>query len=89
MLTLNCQVPHAFQEILSAENTPTLCYSIPAFESFINIWTKLVEERPEWSDIIQPGLDKLEDYKSKLNDAHIIAMGEIYFIYFIFKIDVT
>ena len=71
---------------MSAENTPTLCYSIPAFESFINIWTKLVEENPEWSDIIQPGLDKLEDYKGKLNDAHILAMGEsqflFYFIYF-------
>ena len=72
---------------MSAENTPTLCYSIPAYESFINIWTKLAEERPEWRDFIQPGLDKLEDYKSRLNDAHILAMGEFYFIYFIFKFD--
>jgi hypothetical protein len=45
-----------------------------------------VEKRPEWSNIIQPGLDKLEEYKSKLNDAHILAMGGIYFI---FKIDFT
>ena len=71
---------------MSAENTPTLCYSIPAFNSFINIWTKQ-QERPEWSDIIQPGIDKLEEYVDKLNDAHILAMGEIYFIYFIFNIE--
>ena len=74
---------------MSGENTPTLCYSIPAFESFINLWTKLAKENPEWSNIIQPGLDKLEDYKGKLNDAHILAMGEIYFILFILIIDLT
>jgi hypothetical protein len=74
---------------LSAENTPTLCYSIPAFESFINIWTKHAKERPDWSDIIQPGIDKLEEYMDRLNDAHILAMGEIYFIYFILSIDLT
>ena len=79
-------VPHAFQEILSAKNTPTLCYSIPAFNSFINIWNKQ-KENPEWSDIIQPGIDKLEEYTDKLNDTHIVAMGEIYFIYIIFNIE--
>jgi hypothetical protein len=52
----------------------------------MNIWTKLVEENPEWSDIIQLGLDKLEEYKGRLNDAHILAMGEIHFILFIFSI---
>ena len=66
-----------YQEILSSENTPTLCYSIPAFQSFINLWTTLVNENPEWEDIIQPGLFKLEDYVEKLNQAHILAMGEI------------
>jgi hypothetical protein len=55
----------------------------------MNIWTKLVEENPEWSNIIQPGLDKLEEYKGRLNDAHILAMGEICFILFIFSIDLT
>ena len=71
---------------MSAENTPTLCYSIPAFNSFINIWNKQ-KENPEWSDIIQPGIDKLEEYMDKLNDTHIVAMGEIYFIYIIFYIE--
>jgi hypothetical protein len=70
---------------LSGENTPTLCYSIPAFESFTNLWMKQVEENPEWEDIIQPGLDKLEEYMGRLNDAHILAMGEFYFILFYFR----
>jgi len=65
---------------LSGENTPTLCSSIPAFESFINIWTRLAEDRPEWEDIIQPGIYKLEEYMDKLNDAHVLAMGKVYFI---------
>ena len=74
--------------MLSGENTPTLCYSIPAFESFHHIWTKLAEDRPEWTDIIQPGLDKLEEYMDKLNDAHVVAMGKIDFILF-FTIELT
>lgn len=77
----NYQVPHAFQEILSAENTPTICSSIPAFESFIDVWRTLLEERPEWWEMIQPGLDKLEEYEERLTDVHIIAMGEIKFIF--------
>ncbi|KAF8809261.1 hypothetical protein BYT27DRAFT_7222516 [Phlegmacium glaucopus] len=65
------------QEILSSETTPTLCYSIPAFQSFINLWTQLVEDKPEWENIIQPGLFKLEDYVDRLNDAHILAMDYV------------
>ena len=79
----NYQVPHAFQEILSAENTPTICSSILAFESFIDVWHRLLEERPEWWEMIQPGLDKLEEYEERLTDVHVIGMGEIKFIFLI------
>jgi hypothetical protein len=61
---------------LSGENTPTLCFSIPAFESFISVWKELSEENPDWSNLIQPGLDKLEEYEERLTDVHIIAMGK-------------
>lgn len=63
--------------MLSGENTPTLCYSIPAFTSFINIWHNLVVDNPAWMDIIEPGLDKLEDYQERVNDVYDLAMGEI------------
>jgi hypothetical protein len=62
---------------LSGESTPTLCYAIPAFASFIDVWQKLVEDAPQWEDLIQPGLDKLEDYQDRVNDAYDLAMGEI------------
>ena len=77
MLTPNYQVPHAFQDILGAEKTPTLCYSIPAFASFIRLWKEMAAEKLEWKDIIQPGLDKLKDYQDRLADtpAYVVAMG--------------
>lgn len=73
---------------MSGENTPTLCYSIPAFASFIEVWHKLAEDRPEWDDIIQPGLQKLEDYQDRVNDAYDLAMSEIKFNK-IFTIELT
>ena len=75
-MILSLQIPHAFQGFLRAENTPTLCYSIPAFAAFIKMWKDLVFQYPEWEDIIQPGLDKLEDYQERLTDVYILAMGE-------------
>lgn len=73
------QVPHAFQDVLGAETTPTLCYSIPAFTAFIELWTQLASERPDWEVLIQPGLDKLQDYQKQLpqTPAYVVAMGEI------------
>ena len=61
---------------MGAENTPTLCYSIPAFAAFIKMWKDLAIHHPEWEVMIQPGLDKLEDYQEQLTDVHILAMGE-------------
>ena len=62
---------------MSGESTPTLCYSIPAFESFIRVWKELLGENPGWENLIEPGLAKLEDYETRLTDVHIVAMGEI------------
>ena len=65
--------------MLSGENTPTLCYAIPAFTSFINIWQNLSADNPAWEDIIEPGLDKLKDYQERVTDVYDLAMGEIKF----------
>ena len=72
------QVPHAFQDILGAETTPTLCYAIPAYSAFIDLWKKQIEDYYQWEPIIQPGIDKLEDYQGRLNDspAYVVAMGK-------------
>lgn len=73
------QVPHAFQDILGAETTPTLCYAIPAYSAFIDLWKKQIADHYEWEQIIQPGIDKLEDYQDRLIDApaYVMAMGKI------------
>jgi hypothetical protein len=71
------QIPHAFQEILSGEKTPTLSYSIPSYSSFISCWESLVEDNPEWEGIIQPGLKKLSSYEDRLTETHLAAMGKL------------
>jgi hypothetical protein len=77
------QVPHAFQDILGAEATPTLCYTIFAFSSFIQRWEELKEVRPEWDHFITPGLEKLEDYSMYLDyvPAYTLAMGKVFLLY--------
>ena len=79
----NCQIPHAFQDILGAEITPTLCYSIAAFSAFIQCWSDLAKENPDWQPIIQPGLDKLADYQEELPEvpAYVVAMGNLILLF--------
>ena len=38
-----------------------------------------MEDNPQWADLIQPGLDKLEDYQEHLVDTpeYVVAMGKI------------
>jgi hypothetical protein len=69
--------------MLSGEKTPTLTYIIPAFTAFILCWENLMEEHPGWSEIIQPGLDKLEDYENRLTNTHIVALGKFIFYSYI------
>ena len=37
-LTTLCKVPHAFQQQLSYEKTPTLCDTIPSFKAMAATW---------------------------------------------------
>ncbi|KAG2085831.1 uncharacterized protein F5147DRAFT_588771, partial [Suillus discolor] len=64
-------VPHAFQQKLSSEKTPTLCDSIPSFEA-------MTDKYPDCAAVIQPGLDKLEAYRAHIScvPAYVLAMGE-------------
>ncbi|KAJ8584034.1 hypothetical protein M405DRAFT_747679, partial [Rhizopogon salebrosus TDB-379] len=71
-------VPHAFQQRLSAVKTPTLCYAIPSFKAMTAAWEKQVEDCPDLSSIIEPGLDKLDSYRARMDSvpAYILAMGK-------------
>ncbi|KAL4254558.1 Zinc finger BED domain-containing [Pleurotus pulmonarius] len=69
-------VPHAFQQKLSAEKTPTLCDTIPCYEAMSKKWESLQAELPALSTVIQQGLDKLEVYRDRaeVTPAYVLAL---------------
>lgn len=75
-------MPHAFQQRLSAEKTPTLCDYIPSFEALARVWRQHQKDYPATSDIIQAGLDKLAVYqdRTQLAPVYILAMGKYYLL---------
>lgn len=70
------QVPHAVQQVMSAERTPILSGAIPAFELFMSRWEKLMEEHPHLEQLIKPGLEWASMYYGRMDRtrAYIIAM---------------
>lgn len=72
------QVPHAFQQRLSAEKTPTLGDAIPAFEAMQIVWKAQQVKNPKTAFIIDAGLDKLEEYRERANltPAYALAMSK-------------
>jgi hypothetical protein len=79
------QVPHAFQQRLSSENTPTLSDAIPSFERMVKVWKEDQIKYPETAGIVQPGIDKLEDYSERIKSipAYVLAMS-LNFTFFLF-----
>jgi len=55
-------VPHAFQQKLSGEKTPTLCEALPSFLRMSAKWNELQEAMPNYARFIDAGLAKLQDY---------------------------
>ena len=72
------QIPHAFQQILFGEKTPTLGMSLAAFEVMAAKWKQHHDANPEFADVIDAGLDKLDEYYNYAQDvpANTIAMGK-------------
>jgi hypothetical protein len=67
---------------MSAEQTPILSGSIPAFEMFMMAWEQLGEKHPRlarWTDI---GIEWAKKYYLKMDktNAYVIAMCEFKFI---------
>ncbi|TFK40124.1 hypothetical protein BDQ12DRAFT_721592 [Crucibulum laeve] len=69
-------VPHAFQQKLSHEMTPTLCYALPSFEGMMKAWENLKIDHPDTTNVIQAGLDKLEVYRdyTDIVPAYLLSM---------------
>jgi hypothetical protein len=69
--------------MLSYEKTPSLSCAIPAFNAMKNVWMDHQVKHPESADIVQDGLDKLDDYHDRMDDvpAYVLAMSVYLFIY--------
>ncbi len=80
-MLLVLQVPNAFQHILAKEKTPTLGNALPAFERMRQTWQQMQINTPETHALIQPGLDKLAEYRhyADSNPTYILATGKYIF----------
>lgn len=77
------QVPHAFQQRLSNEKTPSLGEAIRSFSAIIDVWKEYQESHPETRDIVEAAIDKLDDYLSRtgLTPAYTVAMSMFFLIH--------
>ncbi|KAK0480552.1 hypothetical protein IW261DRAFT_1418930 [Armillaria novae-zelandiae] len=66
-MSIVLNVPHQFQEHLSAEKTPTLCDMLPVFEAVSALLSRAIDA----------GLEKLSEYTELTHDvpAHMLAMA--------------
>ena len=76
------QIPHAFQQLLSFESTPTLCDAIPAYGDFESAWKEYQSTHSEVAPFIQRGLDKLEIYRERLDlvPAYALALSMLFYM---------
>lgn len=69
-------IPHRAQELLSAEQTPTLSLAFPVYENLISNWREAAKRLPAFAYAIEAGISKLEDYvaTARSSEIHILAM---------------
>ena len=70
-------IPHAVQELLSSENTPTASLVLPAYAELIEILKGAREKLPRISHGIQAAINALETYMAytRQTRAYALAMG--------------
>lgn len=83
-------MPHAAQELLSGEYTPTLCQVIPAYEELLQSLrelrlAKIEQDEPQIGRAIAASIKKNEDYvfKAPKNHIYAIAMGKCHIILYL------
>ena len=73
---LTLQIPHAFQQHLSVEKTPTLCKAIRSFSAITEVWKEHQVQYLETSNIVQAGINKMKQCsdQTSLTPAYTVAM---------------
>ena len=80
-------MPHAAQELLLSEYTPTLCQVIPVYEELLQSLQelhleKIDQDKPQIGWAIAASIKKIEDYFFKAQKNHIYAIAMSMFFYF-------
>jgi hypothetical protein len=72
------EIPHAVQEAISAEKTPTLPVALPAYEDLLTLLKDFKALNPEIGDAVQASIEKLEEYfeKTRQTPIYAVAMSE-------------
>jgi len=70
------------QEIVSAEQTPTLSIVLPLYEQLMKLLEDLKMKLPKLEHAISAAIMKLEEYlvKSRKAKIYILAMGKSFFV---------
>ncbi|PCH33312.1 hypothetical protein WOLCODRAFT_60854, partial [Wolfiporia cocos MD-104 SS10] len=71
------RMPHMVQEVLSAQQTPTLSMALPGYEKLILVLKLLKQHLPRIAHAIDASVDKLEEYLSKTQVTRIYAIALI------------
>ncbi len=68
-------LPHAVQELVSGEKTPTLSIVLPAYERLIYLFGLLSKKLPKLAHAIQASIKKLDKYLAKTRKTRIYALA--------------
>lgn len=68
-------IPHAIQELVSAERTPTLPVALPAYEKLIRLLKLLKSKLPNIAHGIDAAIEKLDTYLAKTRRTRVYALA--------------
>ncbi|KAH9895281.1 ribonuclease H-like domain-containing protein, partial [Cubamyces lactineus] len=68
-------IPHAVQELLSAEDTPTVSLALPAYANLIEILKGAQQKLPRISHGIQAAISALEEYMAYTRQTRVYALA--------------
>jgi len=69
------EIPHLAQELLSSDQTPTLAFSLPVYDTIITRWESKKQQYPLLSPSIQVGIAKLKEYIAKTQESRIYTFA--------------
>ncbi|KAJ2913342.1 hypothetical protein MD484_g7075, partial [Candolleomyces efflorescens] len=70
-------IPHTIQEAVSADQTPTLPITLPAYENLLQMLKAFKAQEPEIAHGVQASIEKLQEYLVKTRRTKVYAIAMI------------